>query len=104
MQRGDGKTPPLTPPQMGTFGEGKRRREVICIFPPPGSIRFGEGRDERGKLWRWEFTEWMGPMFLRKDGEFMERQPGEKSPAWDVFEKWRKKHLVRRVPRTGKAR
>jgi len=84
-------------------GAGRQRREVICIFPPPGSILRGEGRDERGKLWRWEFTEWMGPMFLRKDGEFMERQPGEKSPAWDVFEKWHKKHVVRRVPRARRA-
>ena len=99
MRRVDGRVsirredrPPTRP------AASKRRREVICIFPPPGSILRGEGRDQRGKLWRWEFTEWMGPTFLRKDGEFMKRQPGEKSPAWSVFEKWHKRHVVRRVP------
>jgi len=62
--------------------------KVLCIFPPPGSLRFGEGKDKNGKLWRWEFHEYMGPSFLRKDGEPLVNQPGEKSPAWDVFNEW----------------
>jgi hypothetical protein len=26
---------------------------VICLYPPPGSIKFGEGTDRNGKLWKW---------------------------------------------------
>jgi hypothetical protein len=63
--------------------------KVVCVFPPPGSLHFGEGVDRNGKIWRWEFHEWMGPSFLRKDWEtFLKRQPGEGSPAWEVFNKW----------------
>jgi len=64
--------------------------KVICIFPPPGSLKFGEGVDGNGKTWRWEFHPWMGPTFTRKDGKFLRNQPGESSPAWAVFEAWLK--------------
>jgi hypothetical protein len=63
---------------------------VVCVFPPPGSVRFGEATDHRGKVWRWEFHEWMGPSFLRKDGELLARQPGPKSPAWELFYRWQR--------------
>jgi hypothetical protein len=43
-----------------------------------------------GRMWRWEFSKWTGPMFLRADGEPMVRQPGEDHPVWAAFEKWRK--------------
>ena len=52
---------------------------------------FGEGTDETGKRWRWEFNPWFGPLFLRKDGEPFVNQPGEDSKAWDVVDKWMQK-------------
>ena len=52
---------------------------------------FGEGSDIKGKLWRWSFNPMFGPLFLRKDGEPVERQPmRENHPAWGPFEKWAK--------------
>jgi hypothetical protein len=63
--------------------------DVICIYPPPGSIKFGEGIDRNGKLWKWEFTDRFGPLFLRKDGEPMVNQPiHENHPAWEPFREW----------------
>jgi hypothetical protein len=61
---------------------------LICIFPPPGSLKFGEGPDRFGKVWRWEFHEYLGPGFLRKNGELLKNQPSENSPAWDPFYDW----------------
>ena len=50
----------------------------------------GAGKDSNGKMWRWRFSPHLGPLFERKDGEPLKRQPSEKSPAWDVFEAWNK--------------
>ncbi|HDZ14874.1 hypothetical protein LCGC14_1109620 [marine sediment metagenome] len=53
------------------------------------ALYFGEGKDRNGKLWRWEFNPMFGPEFLRKDGEFLAKQPVyENHPAWEPFEKW----------------
>jgi len=52
---------------------------------------FGDGIDENGKKWAWTFNPMFGPIFQRKDGVDMKRQPSEKSPAWGVFETWIKK-------------
>ena len=49
---------------------------------------WGNGKDNNGRVWRWTFNPRFGPLFLRKDGTDMTRQPVEKSPAWDVFEGW----------------
>ena len=62
--------------------------ELVCIFPPPGSLKFAEGKDINGKVWRWEFHDYLGPGFLRKDGELLKDQPKENSPAWDPFYDW----------------
>ena len=63
--------------------------DVICLYPPPGSIKFGEGIDRNGKLWRWEFQERFGPLFLRKDGEPLVNQPiAEDHPAWKPLIEW----------------
>jgi hypothetical protein len=45
-----------------------------------------------GRMWRWEFSKWTGPLFLRADGEPMARQPGAKNPVWAAFEKWQKEN------------
>jgi len=57
------------------------------------AIFFGEGEDKKGKIWKWEFRSYGGPLFLRKDGEPLVNQPTEDDhPAWEPFEKWFKKH------------
>jgi hypothetical protein len=40
--------------------------------------------------WKWRFEPRFGVEFLSKKDEPLKRQPGEKSPAWDEFEKWQK--------------
>ena len=50
-----------------------------------------EGQSHGGK-WRWEFHHYLGPTFLRKDGEPLTNQPGEHSPAWPHFERWLVEH------------
>ena len=52
--------------------------------------RLGEGVDKNGKTWKFEMWNQFGPQFLRKDGVPLKNQPGEDSPAWDVFEEWEK--------------
>jgi hypothetical protein len=47
-----------------------------------------------GRMWRWEFSKWTGPMFLRANGEPMVRQPGAKNPVWGAFEKWQKENKL----------
>jgi len=58
----------------------------------PHAIWLGDGPDQNGKIWRWEFTPRFGPMFVGKRGEPLGRQPvQENHRAWEPFEKWHKK-------------
>lgn len=50
---------------------------------------FGQGR-HKGKLYRWSFHDYLGPLFLRKDGEPLVRQPSATSGAWVAFGRWHK--------------
>lgn len=50
----------------------------------------GEGKDETGYLWRWEYRPGFGVDFMRKDGKHLKYQPRESDPAWGVFMKWKK--------------
>ena len=49
-----------------------------------------------GRQYRWDFHEYCGPLFLRKDGEPLKRQPGEHHPVWDVFNKWHILYIEKR--------
>lgn len=57
---------------------------------------FGQGR-HKGRVYRWEFHNYLGPLFLRKDGEPMVRQPGQRSGAWVPFNRWLKARSRRQV-------
>lgn len=48
--------------------------------------------ENRGKSFRFEFSEQFGPTRLRPDGEIDERFPffGQRSPFWEAFTAWRK--------------
>lgn len=52
----------------------------------------GSGTDATGKVWRWEFNPVRGPLFLRKDGEPLVRQPIA-GRAYDVFQGWLDREL-----------
>ena len=53
------------------------------------AIFFGSGKDVNGKMWKWEFAPYFGPLFLRKNGVPLKNQPGhEDHPAWEPFERW----------------
>ncbi len=41
-----------------------------------------------GRVWRFEYHEWLGPTVVRKDGEPCAKQPGYRSPFWAAFETW----------------
>jgi len=45
-----------------------------------------------GRLWRWEFHDYCGPMFLRADGEPRKCQCPIVAAVWDAFAKWHKKY------------
>jgi hypothetical protein len=56
-----------------------------------GFIDYHDGEGSavvNGREYRWEFHEYCGPLFLRKDGEPLVNQPGEKHPVWAEFSKW----------------
>lgn len=41
-----------------------------------------------GKVYQFEWHKYLGPTFLRKDGEPLARFPGEKNPMWNYFNLW----------------
>jgi hypothetical protein len=43
-----------------------------------------------GTVWRFDFHKYLGPTFLRKDGEPRTRPPGERNPVWDAYGLWEK--------------
>jgi hypothetical protein len=60
-----------------------------------GHISFSDGRGSARvgrRTYRWEFHEYCGPFFLRKDGEALKIQPSEYHPVWLHFEKWLKRY------------
>jgi len=53
---------------------------------------YGEAEVD-GKIWKWEFHDYLGPTFLKKDGEPRECQFPKNKKVWDAFEKWLKEYL-----------
>jgi hypothetical protein len=55
---------------------------------------FGEGKDKNGKLWRWDFNKYFGPLFVKSNREALKKQPiSETHPAWTPFERWYKRRF-----------
>lgn len=46
-----------------------------------------------GKTWRWDFHEYCGPLWLRKNGEPLKCQFPTNPKVWAAFEKWHKEYL-----------
>ena len=59
-----------------------------------GSPTFIDGPDAfgsakvNGRTRRWEWHDYLGPIFMRADGEPCKIPPGEHNPVWPHFEKW----------------
>lgn len=68
-------------------------RAIVCSFVDATGSAVVDGRE-----YRWEFHHYCGPTFLRKDGQPLKNQPGEKHPVWDVFHDWLEVHLGRPLP------
>jgi hypothetical protein len=58
-----------------------------------------------GRLWRWTFHEYLGPVFIRKDGEPRRCQWPTQKAVWTAFEAWLKKYnsAKRRFPTADRA-
>lgn len=54
----------------------------VCGPEAEGSAQVGR------RTYRWEYSRWWGPTFLRRDGKPLKRQPGEGHPVWALFEAW----------------
>jgi hypothetical protein len=44
--------------------------------------------DVNGRIWRFDYDRWLGPVFLKKNGEPRECQNPNKA-VWQAFENWR---------------
>lgn len=60
----------------------------MCMNCAPGDMQ--KSVDARGRVWRFEFHRYFGPLVLGKRGEPLSRQPGSRSPFWQAFEAWQK--------------
>ena len=54
----------------------------------------------KGRVWRWQFHEYGGPLFLRADGEPRKNQCPTVKAVWDAFKRWHKRY--ERAKRAGK--
>jgi hypothetical protein len=67
---------------------------VICVYPPPGSVKVVEVKTIYGKTWKFEFDERFGPLFIGKNGMPLVNQPKVTSAAWAAFEDWHDNQLA----------
>lgn len=49
-----------------------------------------------GRTYRWEYHEYCGPCFIRRDGEPLVNQPGEHHPVWPAFYQWLDRYKAKR--------
>jgi len=57
----------------------------VCYIDYPDA--FGEAV-VNGRVWRWDFHRYLGPCFLRKDGEPRKCQCPTNPAVWTAFGKW----------------
>lgn len=48
-----------------------------------------------GRVWRWEFHRYLGPSFLRQDGELRKNQDPPRA-VWRAFQRWLRRYLKRK--------
>jgi hypothetical protein len=47
-----------------------------------------------GRKWRFDFDEWMGPLWLRADGYTERQNQNPPKAVWRAFERWCKRHSL----------
>jgi hypothetical protein len=62
-----------------------------CVVSMPDD--YGQAR-VNGQVWRWDWHNYLGPIFLNKDGSDKKRQPGPKHPVWRAVARWQKKRKL----------
>ena len=79
--------------------------QFIEINGAPCFIDYHDGEGSavvNGRLIRWEFHEYLGPLFLRADGYTpLKKQPSEHHGVWPHFTRWMKRYEKKR--KTAKA-
>jgi hypothetical protein len=51
----------------------------------------------RGRTYYWDFHNYLGPTFTKKDGTVLKNQPSEHHPVWGPFAEWLKKYEAERA-------
>lgn len=54
----------------------------------------------RGRTWRWDFHDYLGPCFVDAKGNPLKRQPTERNPVWDAFAVWLENYRATKAART----
>ena len=76
---------------MKTIAKLVRDGEVIGIVSGPDASDQNIVVNDR--VWRFDFDEYGGPLWLRKDGEPRACQCPTSKEVWDKFEEWHAKYL-----------
>ncbi len=66
------------------------------LYQIGGGRVFIDGPDDSGEatikgvLYKWDFHEYCGPLFLDGEGEPLKKQPGPRHAVWKYFNDWLK--------------
>lgn len=72
--------------------------QLIEINGSPWFIDYADGfgsAEIDGKTWSWEFHNYLGPTFLKKDGEPRRCQFPRNKKVWAAFENWLKEYQTK---------
>jgi hypothetical protein len=71
---------------------------IISFADTTGSVRV------KNRIYRFEFDDYLGPIFLKKNGDPLENQPLENHPVWPGFYKWLKRYEEKKEEFDGKVK
>jgi len=64
------------------------KNTVISVCDSPD-----QQMEVKGRIWRFDYDRWVGPLWLKKNGEPRECQNPNKA-VWQAFENWRSKNTL----------
>jgi len=64
------------------------KNTVISVCDSPD-----QQMEVNGRIWRFDYDRWLGPLWLKKNGEPRECQNPNKA-VWQAFENWRSKNTL----------
>lgn len=77
--------------------------QLLNLGGSPCFIDYSDGEGSatiKGRTYRWDWHEYLGPTFIRADGEALKRQPGASHPVWPHFDEWMKAYRKAQTPRS----